>query len=234
MLTRYIIALFILVGLMLEPVTSVKAQQARADYDYAYIGDPLPDPVMQHNKEVFVLYGCAYCHGIKLKPVGEAANLRISRIVGTDVASNIIGPILRNGIPQTPKSSPMPQFSDLSEQEIKAIASYIHYMRAEENHRMMMETVTTGDVAAGKLYFEKNCTSCHTRENLTGIGKKYDAVALREQVLVPTVFRTPLSFKVDRLNNTESLAARAKHQSFLENYEEPTVANLVAYLQTLK
>src|SRR4051794_24178619 len=48
---------------------------AREDYDVAYIGPPMEDPVLQHSKETYVLFGCAYCHGIYLAPRGEAADL---------------------------------------------------------------------------------------------------------------------------------------------------------------
>jgi mono/diheme cytochrome c family protein len=105
------------------------------DYDTAYVGIPLSDTTMQHNKEAFVIYGCAYCHGIYLTPVGEATDLRKSTIVGADVNGNLIGKILRNGIPLTPKSSPMPQFSDLKDEEIQAISAYIHYARHIANKK---------------------------------------------------------------------------------------------------
>lgn len=104
------------------------------DYDTAYVGIPLSDTIMQHNKEAFVIYGCAYCHGLYLTPVGEAADLRKSTIVGADVNGNLIGEILRKGIPLTPKSSPMPQYSDLKDEEIKAISAYIHYARNLANN----------------------------------------------------------------------------------------------------
>ena len=191
---------------------------------------------MQHNKETYVLYGCAYCHGVDLAPVGEAADLRTSPIVATDVNANVIGPVLRTGITQTPKSSPMPQFSDLSEREIQAIASYIHYARAQARYKdLMKEPASAGDAAAGGSYFEQICASCHAgRRDLAGIGNKYDAFELRKQVLEPALFRAPASFKLDRRNNTEVNAGRAKHQALLENHTEPNVTNIVAYLQTLK
>ncbi|HMD82535.1 MAG TPA: hypothetical protein VKE92_14565, partial [Anaerolineales bacterium] len=111
---RSFFAICILLNGVFACTVSVRAQSI-ADYDSAYIGRPLPDPIMQHNKETFVLYGCAYCHGMYLKPVGEAADLRKSLMVGADINGNLIGAILRAGIPQTPKSSPMPQFADLSD-----------------------------------------------------------------------------------------------------------------------
>jgi Cytochrome C oxidase, cbb3-type, subunit III len=110
-------------------VTKIDTTKIINDYDTAYVGIPLSDTIMQHNKETFVIYGCAYCHGLYLTPVGEAADLRKSTIVGADVNGNLIGKILLNGIPLTAKSSPMPQYSDLKDEEIKAISAYIHYAR---------------------------------------------------------------------------------------------------------
>src|SRR5258705_9636675 len=104
---------------------------ARPGYDIAYIGPPLADPILQHSKETYVLYGCSYCHGLNLESRGEATDLMHSRIVGRDENANTIGPLLRAGIPQTAKLSPMPQFSDLSDQEIAAIARWIHYARQQ-------------------------------------------------------------------------------------------------------
>lgn len=216
-------------------VVSANAQSV-PDYDSAFIGVPLADPIMQHAKETYVLYGCAYCHGMYLKPVGEAADLRTSTIVSADVNANLIGPILRVGIPQTPKSSPMPQFSDLSDQEIQAIVSYIHYARARENFKLLTnESSTKGNSAIGKTFFEQSCASCHsTARDMAGIGNKYNSTELRAQILDPTRFRSPKSFKLNHLNDADMKSGQAKHQALLENYKKEDVANLVAYLQTLK
>jgi len=113
----------------MQVATTIDTTKIIDDYDTAYVGIPLSDSIMQHNKETFVIYGCAYCHGLYLTPVGEAADLRKSTIVGADVNGNLIGKILRNGIPLTAKSSPMPQYSDLKDEEIQAISAYIHYAR---------------------------------------------------------------------------------------------------------
>jgi len=231
---RYLNKIYILLSSVLI-VVSAEAQSI-PDYDSAFIGAPLADPIMQHNKEIFVLYGCAYCHGMYLKPVGEATDLRTSAVVGTDVNGNLIGQILRVGIPQTPKSSPMPQFADLSDQEIRSIASYIHYARAQENFKLLTkETSTVGNSAAGKTFFVKNCSSCHsTSKDMMGIGSKYNGSELRAQILDPTIFRSPKSFKLNNLNDSALKTAREKHQTLLENYTKEDITNLVAYLETLK
>jgi mono/diheme cytochrome c family protein len=230
-MNRSAIPLVLLLGSLFLRVDAVKAQ-SRPDYDYAYIGDPLPDPVMQQNKETYVLYGCAYCHGLYLQPVGEAADLRTSALVGADVDANIIGPILRVGIPQTPKSSPMPQFSDLSDREIRAIAAYIHYARAEVRYKdLSIAPVAAGDTGAGKTYVEQQCASCH-RDPKTLVEPGSDAAELRKRVLSPAAFQGPASFK---LESREALSTgRARHQALLENFSEADVANIVAYLGTLK
>ena len=80
---------------------SVAAQSGRPGYNEAFIGSPLPDAVMQYNKESYVQYGCAYCHGVNLVPRGEAPDLRTSALVGNDVDGSVIVAALRAGFPQT-------------------------------------------------------------------------------------------------------------------------------------
>jgi hypothetical protein len=154
-------------------------------------GVPMTDTVMQHNKDAFVIYGCAYCHGLYLKVAnGEAGDLMKSAYVANDVDGKMIGAILRSGVPKTLKISPMPQFSDLSEQNFRALASYIHYTRANENFKLLTkEPVNLDNAALGKIYFKTNCASCLSgNKGLAGIGKKYAGNALREQFLTPANF----------------------------------------------
>src|SRR4051812_37417249 len=111
----------------------------RADYDVNFIGQPLADPVMQQSKETYVLFGCAYCHRMNLVARGEASDLMHSKLVGMDENASLIGPLLRAGIPQTAKLSPMPQFSDLSNAQIEYIARYIHYARRQGRYKELIE-----------------------------------------------------------------------------------------------
>ena len=210
---------------------------ARPGYDYEYIGQPLADPVLQYSKETYVLFGCAYCHGLNLTPRGEAADLRRSVLVGRDQNANLIGAILRSGIPQTAKLSPMPQFSDLSDQQITAIARWIHYARQRARYEeLTTATGPNGDVVAGRGYFEKNCASCHaTERDLAGLGAKYDVTTLRAQMLDPKSLQgTATSHRLDIMRDTRLTAGRERHQVLLENYSPAEVANLVTFLQTVK
>lgn len=202
-----------------------------------FLEPKLSDPVLQHDKEIFVLNGCAYCHGVDLKVRnGEAADLMHSAVVAADVDGNLLAPLLRAGIPQTAKLSPMPQFSDLSNQEIADIVQWIHYARQDGRYKELAaqgEQTPTGDAGAGKIYFDKNCAACHSKVgNLAGVIAKYPSAALKLQILRPDALQGVASWRVANLQDTKKIEARNQHQKLLENYSAEDVANLLAYLQT--
>lgn len=213
-----------------SPVPSTT--MARAGYDIDFIGVPLADPVMQHAKETYVLFGCAYCHGVTLIARGEATDLMRSAIVGADVNGERIVGLLRAGIPQTAKLSPMPQFSDLSDQQLHDIARYIHYARQEGRYKELSgASLGSGDAAAGRAFFDRQCASCHA-DDLSGIGRRYDAATLRDRLLRPRALIGVPSFAVVALRDAKRSAARERHDRLLENYTPAQVANLMAYLLT--
>lgn len=204
----------------------------RPGYDIEYIGPPLPDAGLQAAKETYVVFGCAYCHGITLTPRGEAADLMHSPLVGADTNGDTIAAILRAGIPRTAKLSPMPQFSDLSDRQLHDIARYIHYARQQGRYKEIVEAkAAPGDAAAGGSYFAQHCGSCHGA-GLDGIGRKYDATAIRDRVLKPASLEAPEVFTIDALKDTRTATGRQRHRFLLENISPADVANLVAYLQT--
>jgi len=217
---------------------SIAAQStpAHRSYDIEFLGAPLADPVLQHAKETFVLFGCAYCHGLNLVSRGEATDLMHSALVGRDENGNRIGPLLRAGIPQTAKLSPMPQFSDLSDQQIAALVTWIHYARQQGRYQELTAApARAGDMAAGKAYFERSCRTCHAVDgDLSGIGRKYDAPALRTAILDPKSLKVERSFTSARLHDAKLEAAQQRHHALLENYAAEEVANLVAYLASVR
>jgi len=207
-------------------------RDTRAGYDIEYIGPPLADPVMQQAKETYVLFGCAYCHGVTLTPRGEAADLTRSALVGADTTGDTIAALLRAGIPRTAKLSPMPQFSDLSDRQLHDIARYIHYARQQRRYEeLVMAESERGDPGAGRMYFAQNCASCHTSD-LDGIGKRYDVAALRGQLLRPRQLGAIQSFTLDALTDSKTASARQRHNLLLENFQAGDVSNLMAYLRT--
>jgi mono/diheme cytochrome c family protein len=204
----------------------------RPGYDIDYIGAPLPDAGLQAARETYVLFGCAYCHGVTLTPRGEAADLMHSPLVGADTNGDTIVALLRAGVPRTAKLSPMPQFSDLSDRQLHDIARYIHYARQQGRYKEIVEAnVAPGNAAAGGSYFAHNCGSCHAAD-LDGIGKQSDAMAIRDRVLKPAKLESPPVFTLDALNDTRMAAGRRRHHFILENITPADVANLIAYLQT--
>jgi mono/diheme cytochrome c family protein len=213
-----------------SPPTSAPA--ARPGYDVEYLGAPLADASMQAAKETYVVFGCAYCHGVTLTPRGEAADLMHSALVGADTNGDAIAAILRAGIPRTTKLSPMPQFSDLSERQLHDIARYIHFARQQGRYKEIVEAKSgPGDAAAGGSYFAQHCGSCHATD-LDGIGRKHDALALRDQLLKPQALEAPQNFTVDALHDNRMVKGRERHRFMLENISPADVANLVAYLRT--
>jgi len=213
-----------------------QAPGARPGYDIAFIGPPMADPVLQHAKETYVVFGCAYCHGLYLVTRGEATDLMHSRLVARDVDANVIGPLLRAGIPQTAKLSPMPQFSDLSDQQVSDIARWIHYARQQGRlQELTQEPLSGGDATAGRAFFNETCSGCHSTErDLAHIGANHNAVALRASVIQPASLEAQASYQVEQLHEPRRQAGRDRHHVFLETCTASQVANLVAYLQTLK
>jgi len=223
-------------GLILGAGSATAQAPARPGYDINYIGPPMADPVMQHSKETYVLFGCSYCHGLYLVARGEATDLMHSRLVGRDENGSLIGPLLRAGIPQTAKLSPMPQFSDLSDQQIAALVRWIHYARSQGRYKEITEAkdLRPGNAGAGKSYFAEKCGSCHSASgDLANVGKKYDPSTLQERILRPKLLEEVPSWRLERLHYTKIAAARQRHQALLENYSAGDVQNLTAYLLQL-
>ena len=67
--------LLLLCALVFSAGPAAAQSVAREGYDIDFIGPPLADPVLQHAKETYVLFGCAYCHGVNLAARGEATDL---------------------------------------------------------------------------------------------------------------------------------------------------------------
>jgi mono/diheme cytochrome c family protein len=228
---------FVLMAAALTIATGWAQSVSKETYDFSYIGQPLPDPVLQHSKETFVLFGCAYCHGLNLVSRGEATDLMHSNLVGRDENGNLIGPLLRAGIPQTAKLSPMPQFSDLSDQQIGALVRWIHYARAQGRYKEITEEkdLPPYNASAGKMYFDGKCGACHsTSGDLANLGRKYNSSTLRERILKPKLLEAAPSWRLEPLHDAKTAAARQRHQALLENYSRNDVQNLTAYLQNLR
>jgi mono/diheme cytochrome c family protein len=191
-------------------------------------GMPAPTAALERGRTVYVLNTCHFCHGVDLaKATMGAAVLMYSPLVGADENGNVIGTIVRAGIPNLQTS--MPSYPDLTNQEIEDLAAYIHFLRQLGRHKeLTAAAAVAGDAATGRTYFAANCASCHSvTGDLKGLGSKYDAATLRRRVLGP---RPPAAEVAD----AAVAAGRRRHLKLLEGYTDDDVTNLVAYLSTVR
>ena len=142
----------------------------------------LADPaVIARGKTLFEI-NCRLCHGADLRG-GDmgGVNLLRSNLVLTDQHGELILPVVHGGR-QTPGMPPMPPFPQIPDDDVKAIAEYIHSvaftMRGQGNPPPSAEAVVlnivVGDPAAGKQYFAAKCASCHSETgDLQGVAARY-------------------------------------------------------------
>src|SRR5262245_39584292 len=129
------------------------------------------------------LYGinCRLCHGPDLRG-GDmgGVNLLRSPLVLTDQDGELIIPVVKNG--RNPEGRPAMPPLPLSDDDIKAVAAYIHSVAARmagQGGPPPRETpldlnILVGKADAGKQYFDANCASCHsTTGDLAGVGSRY-------------------------------------------------------------
>jgi cytochrome c oxidase cbb3-type subunit 3 len=140
---------------------------------------PPGDPAVVARGKTLYETTCAFCHGRDLRG-GDAGgpNLLRSLLVLGDQAGEAIIPVVKNG--RTEKNPPMPPLP-LPEEDIKAIAEYIHSIAALSPRQGMPPPtnaaselkVLVGDAAAGEKYFASRCASCHSPDgDLHGIATR--------------------------------------------------------------
>jgi mono/diheme cytochrome c family protein len=147
-------------------------------------------------------------------------------VVGADESGSLIIPLLKAGIPQTPKLSPMPQFSDLSQGELAAIVRWIHYARQQERYKEVAASLPSvrADAAAGKARFETECSGCHAPAgNLAPALRGATRQALELKLMRP-------AFLEATAPREEGKAARVRHLALLENATAQGVADIAAWL----
>ena len=189
-------------------------------------GFKAPTAALERGRAVYVLNHCHFCHGVDLtRATMGAANLSQSPFVGTDEDGNMIGPLVKAGLPNL--QTAMPSYAELTSEEIVDLARYIHFLRQQARFRELSRLADTpaGDRTAGEAYFNgaANCRSCHSvTGDLAGIGRKYDTATLRARILRPGS-----TMPSDGVRPTAGLVA---HLKLLENYTAANVQDLVAYL----
>lgn len=149
------------------------------------ISRDVPDPAAVERGQKLFVGSCGFCHGTTARGGENGPDLVRSVVALRDEGGDLIGPIIRNGVPA--KGMPPLQMTD---EQITDIAAFIRaQQQAAINRRgYEIQNVVTGDAAEGKTFFNGagGCEGCHSAEgDLKGIGKKYDAVALQGRFLFP-------------------------------------------------
>ncbi len=189
-------------------------------------GFKAPTAALERGRAVYVLNHCHFCHGVDLtQATMGAANLSQSPLVGADEDGNMIGPLVKAGLPNL--QTAMPSYAELTSEEIVDLARYIHFLRQQARFGELsrLADAPAGDRSAGEAYFNGagKCRSCHSvTGDLAGVGRKYDTATLRVRLLRP---RPMLPGEA-----ATPTAGQAAHVKLLENYTAPTVRDLVAYL----
>src|SRR6188474_1231397 len=116
------------------------------------------------------LYGihCRSCHGADLRGGDQGGpNLLRSEVTMNDQSGELIQVVVREGR-RNPGTPSMPAI-DLSVDDIRAIAEYIHSILATARGQgspppgpPVTLNVLVGDAAAGRAYFEAKCAACHS------------------------------------------------------------------------
>lgn len=149
----------------------------------------LAEPAVIARGKLLFEANCRLCHGADLRG-GDmgGVNLLRSNLVLTDQHGELILPVVHNGR-QNPGMPPMPPFPQIPDDDVKAIAEYIHSvaftMRGQGNpppgSEPVVLNIVVGDAVAGKAYFAATCASCHSPTgDLQGIATRYsDPVQLQ-------------------------------------------------------
>jgi cytochrome c oxidase cbb3-type subunit III len=151
---------------------------------------PAPDQAAAKLGDPIYKQNCGTCHGENGRG-SQGPNLVRSTVVLHDEKGEEIGPVIKNGRPQ----SGMPAFPALSKDDLYNISQYLHlqvelaanrglYGQTYSNQRSQ----TTGDAKKGQAFFQSNCASCHALEGtFAKIGTKYaQAAAMQSRFLWPT------------------------------------------------
>jgi mono/diheme cytochrome c family protein len=189
-------------------------------------GFPAPTPELERGRAVYVLNACHFCHGIDLTGAQMGAtDLMHAPIVAADRDGNVIGAVARAGKPNL--QTAMPQYPELTAQQVSELAGYIHYLRQVGRYKeLRAQSDTGGNAMAGEMYFAAQCSRCHSRGDFAGVTTKYSAADLRSRLLRPGSIPAPAG--------TDSVAVgRREHLALLEHYSDADVRNVLAFLREL-
>jgi mono/diheme cytochrome c family protein len=132
---------------------------------------PADAAVVAQGKQVYEV-NCSFCHGSDARGGDGGPNLIRSQLVLADDKGETIAPVIREGR----AAQGMPKF-EMSMEQIADIAAFLHSFRVAgyDRSRNRPQTIVVGDSAAGKIFFEAKCSSCHSATgDLAGIALRFE------------------------------------------------------------
>jgi mono/diheme cytochrome c family protein len=121
---------YVLLAALVAIFTSGLRLDARQERERDAGGFKAPTAALERGRAVYVLNHCHFCHGDDLtRATMGAANLSQSPLVGTDEDGNMIGPLVKAGLPNL--QTAMPSYAELTSGEIVDLARYIHFLRQQ-------------------------------------------------------------------------------------------------------
>lgn len=126
---------------------------------------------------------CAFCHGTDGTGGNGGPDLLRSVLVNHDEKGELIVPVIRQGV----AGKGMPKFT-LTGTQVSDLVAFLHQRNRDARLRFTYKipNVAVGDAAAGKVYFESHCASCHSRAgDLAAIVARYPADELQQRWLYP-------------------------------------------------
>lgn len=146
---------------------------------YPALQRPPGDPALIARGRGLYDINCRACHGVDLRG-GDLGgpNLLRSQLVLRDVAGELIGPVIRDGITAADGSG-MPPLG-LSDEDARAVAEYVHDVLSTATRQggppegaPVELDILVGDRAAGEAYFAVHCAACHSPTgDLAGIASR--------------------------------------------------------------
>jgi cytochrome c oxidase cbb3-type subunit 3 len=140
----------------------------------------LADPAVIERGGTLFGINCRLCHGADLRG-GDmgGVNLLRSPLVLSDQEGELIYPVVHNG--RNPEGRPPMPPLPLSEEDVKAVAAYIHSVAARmagqggpPPKEPVELNILVGNAGAGKQYFDANCASCHSASgDMAGVAARY-------------------------------------------------------------
>lgn len=133
---------------------------------------------------------CGFCHGRDAGGGESGPDLTRSRLVRTDVVGDKTRAVVQNGRPE----KGMPAFPRLAPGQLNDLIAFIRDQIKKGNLRpggrrgVDVADLQTGDVEAGKAYFEGpgKCSTCHSATgDLDGIATQYVGLELEKRMLYP-------------------------------------------------